>query len=193
MVKRVSFSNEHQELPEIAKHHGDVESSLRLYFSLSSSFEDRFFGYSPKDVADELGVRVDEVDLSSSLSVLSSLEAAFRIDYLQRCYRRGKDAVSQKFREIHKEKEYNAQLDRDIFQTWADYSDVSRQIIGDLRSAFRFRHWLAHGRYWTPKLGRKYSFNDVYALAGEAVLAFPFYEVEAWACAANAPGSSLGF
>jgi hypothetical protein len=180
MVKRVSFSYKHLELPDIAEHHVDLERSLRLYFSdLSPNFGARFLGYSSAEVTDELGVRVGEIDLSSSLSVLASLEAAFRIDYLQRCYLRGKDDVSRKFREIYKEKEAAPLLDGDIFQTWADYSNVSRQIIGDLRGAFRFRHWLAHGRYWTPKLGQKYSFNDVYALASEAVLAFPFYEVEA--------------
>jgi hypothetical protein len=48
-----------------------------------------------------------------------------------------------------------------ILQTWADNSTVPREMIGDLRGAFRFRHWLAHGRYWTPRLGPKYSFNDV--------------------------------
>jgi hypothetical protein len=180
MVKRVSFSNEHQELPEIAAHHVDLESSLRLYFSdLSPTFGARFLGKPRAEVVDELGERIGEIDLSSTLSVLASLEAAFRIDYLQRCYLRGKDTVSRIFREIYKEKGAQAQLDGDIVETWAGHSDVPRQIIGDLRGAFRFRHWLAHGRYWIPKLGQKYSFNDVYALANEVVLAFPFHEVEA--------------
>jgi hypothetical protein len=166
-------------LPEIAGHHVDLESSLRLYFSnLSPTFGFRFIGYSAAEVLEELGERINENDLSSSLAVPASLEAAFRIDYLQRCYRRGKDDVSRIFREIYKVKETRAQLDEDIFQTWAENSNVPRRVIGDLRGAFHFRHWLPHGRYWIPKLGRKYSFNDVYVLADEAVQIFPFYQVE---------------
>jgi hypothetical protein len=179
MARRVSFSNEHLGLPEIAEHHADLESSLRLYFSkISPTFEARFLGYSATETVDELAERINEIDLSSSLAVLASLEAAFRIDYLQRCYRRGKDIVSRIFRDIYKEKESQARLDEDIFQTWADNSTVPRRMIGDLRGAFRFRHWLAHGRYWTPKLGRKYSFSDVFVLADDVVRTFPFYAIE---------------
>jgi hypothetical protein len=63
------------------------------------------------------------------------------------------------------------------FDVWVDNSSVPRSIIiGDLRGAFRFRHWLAHGRYWTPKLGRRYDFDDVFALADLTLRSFPFYE-----------------
>jgi len=41
-------------------------------------------------VARELRERLKEVDLTSTLTVLASVEAAFRIDYLQRCYPKGK-------------------------------------------------------------------------------------------------------
>jgi hypothetical protein len=52
---------------------------------------------------------------------------------------------------------------------------AERSLIGELRGAFRFRHWLAHGRYWTPKLGRRYNYEDVYALADETFKSFPFF------------------
>ena len=91
MAKRVSFSGEHLGLPEIAKHHQDLESSLRLYFSAGSpSYPVRFNGYAAAKVANELRERLEEVDLTSTLTVLASVEAAFRIDYLQRCYPKGK-------------------------------------------------------------------------------------------------------
>ena len=56
-------------------------------------------------------------------------------------------------------------LDEDIFETWRQKQTSSRGLIGDLRGAFKFRHWIAHGRYWEPKLGRKYDFDSVYDLA----------------------------
>src|SRR6266581_118245 len=105
MVSRVSFSGDHHALREIAEHHQDLEASLRVYFSTASpTFVVRFGGYSLVEVADELETRIDEADLTSSLAILASLEAAFRIDYLLRCYRKRKDALSRVFREIYKAK-----------------------------------------------------------------------------------------
>jgi hypothetical protein len=127
-------------------------------------------------VSGELGKRLGEVDLTSSLTVLASVEAAFRIDYLKRCYRKGKDPVSRAFRDIYREKRQHASLEDEILEAWINNSSVARSVIGDLRGAFRFRHWLAHGRYWTPKLGRRYDFDDVFALADLTLRSFPFYE-----------------
>lgn len=178
MADRVSFSGDHLRLPEIATYHHDLESSLRLYFSNSSpSYEVRFAGYLAGEVAGELRERVEEMDLTSSLTVLASVEAAFRIDYLKRCYRKEKDPVSRAFRHIYKQKRQYASLEDEIFEAWIANSSGSRPIIGELRGAFKFRHWLAHGRYWTPKLGRRYDFNDVFALADQTLRSFPLLRI----------------
>jgi hypothetical protein len=47
--------------------------------------------------------------------------------------------------------------------------------IGDLCSAFRFRNWLALGRYWKPKFGREYDFNMVFTPADNTLRSFPLY------------------
>ena len=177
MAKRVSFPGDHLGLPEIAAHHQDLESSLTLYFSAGSpNYLVRFATYAAGEVTDELRERLKETDLTSSLTVLASVEAAFRIDYLRRCYRRGKDPVSRAFRDIYKEKQRYASLEDEIFEAWTNNSSGVRPIIGELRGAFRFRHWLAHGRYWTPKFGRRYDFDDIFALADLTLHSFPFYE-----------------
>lgn len=129
-------------------------------------------------MTDELGERVEEADLTSSLTILASIEATFRIDYLKRCYRRGKDPVSRAFRDIYREKQQYASLEDEIFEAWIDNSSGSRSIIGELRGAFKFRRWLAHGRYWTPKLGRRYDFSDLFTLADLTLHSFPFYEFD---------------
>jgi hypothetical protein len=176
MAKRVSFSGDHLGLTEIAAHHQDLESSLALYFSIASpNYTVRFVGYAAGEVTDELADRLDEAALTSSLTVLASLEAAFRIDYLQRCYRREKDPLSRAFRNVYKTKQQHASLEDEIFEVWADNSSGTRSIIGDLRAVFKFRHWLAHGRYWMPKMGRRYDFNAIFALANLTLRSFPFY------------------
>jgi hypothetical protein len=177
MAKRVVFSGLQRGLAETAVHHRDLGSSLRLYFSpISPSYPLRFAGYAATEVTDELSERLDEVDLTSCLAALASVEAAFRIDYLQRCYRRGKDPVSRALRNIYRAKREWASLEDEIFGAWVANFPGSRAIIGELRGAFKFRHWLAHGRYWTPKWGRRYDFDDVFALADLTLRSFPFYE-----------------
>lgn len=176
MAKRVSFSRQNLDLLDIAEHHQDLTSSLNLYFSNSSpTFPVRFVGYVKTEVTEELNDRLEEIDLSSSLSILSSVEAAFRIDYLQRCYRKDKEPVSRDFRDIYKKKQQHASLDRDIFEVWVTHHAAERSLITQLRGVFLLRHWLAHGRYWTPKLGRRYNYVDVYALADETFNSFPFF------------------
>jgi hypothetical protein len=175
VAKRVSFSDERLEPTEIATHQRDVESSLTLYFSAAApAFASRFDGYAADEVSDELGNRLNESDLISSLTVLAAVEAAFRIDYLQRCYKKKKDRLSRALRTIYQEKRQHASLEDDIFEAWVVNASGTGSIIGELRGAFKFRHWLAHGRYWKPKLGRRYNFDDVYVLADQTLNSFPF-------------------
>jgi len=173
MAKRVSFSGENLSLDEIAQHHNDTEGALRLFFSTASpSYPFRFAGYKPDEISDELGDRMTELDRNSAMSLLAAIEAVFRVDYLQRCYQKKKDAVSRQFREIYKAKEIHASLEDDIFEVWKNNSTGSTKLIGDLRGAFKFRHWMAHGRYWTPKLGQKYDYLSLYTLALQALSSF---------------------
>ena len=112
MAERVALSDEQLALGDIADHHRDLESSLTLYFSESSpTYAVRFAGYASQEVGDELGERLDEADLSSSLTVLAAVEAAFRIDYLRRCYKKKKDSVSLALRAVYRKKEQKASLE----------------------------------------------------------------------------------
>jgi hypothetical protein len=78
MPGQVAFSRLHVGLPKIAEHHEDVEASLRLYFSEGSpDFTIRFAGYSSAEVVKKLSYRLSEAGLTSSLAVLTSLEATF--------------------------------------------------------------------------------------------------------------------
>lgn len=173
MAKRVSFSGENISLSQAYSYYRDLDASLRLFFSsLSPHYLSRFTGYNISEVQKELEDRIAELDLTTTMSILAAAEAAFRIDYLQRCYLKKKDAVSLAMIAIHKEKEARASLEDDILEAWKANTIGSSKIISDLRGAFKFRHWMAHGRYWTPKLGRKYDYASVYPLVYQAFEAF---------------------
>lgn len=174
MAKRVSFSGENLSIDDAALHHNDTVSGLILFFSVSSpNFASRFAGYKTDEVREELGDRLAELDRNTTLSLLAAVEAAFRIDYLQRCYTRKKDNISRQFLELYKIKDTRATLEDDIFEIWKNNTIGSAKLIGDLRGAFKFRHWMAHGRYWTPKLGKQYDYFSVYPLAVQALSSFP--------------------
>jgi len=177
MANRVAFSGKNVDIAIHALHHIDMEKALRLYFSPDSPFYlTRFAGETPSAVTSMMHERLDELDRSSSLTVLGATEAVFRIDYLNRCYEKQKDDLSRAFREIHKEKGSHASLDNDIFEAWQTYEPTHKATISSLRSAFNFRHWLAHGRYWEPKFGRRYDYVTCYALAAGALATLPFAE-----------------
>lgn len=173
MVDRVSLSEQELSLETIAFHHGNVQVALFEFFSGSSASQLSRFPLESVDNARD--VSLDELDFSSSMSVMAALEAAIRVDYLSRVYERRKDPLSRAMRELHNEKANKAKLDRDILQLWADETPVSASLVQRVASAFRYRHWLAHGRYWTPKFGKEYDYDTLYAIADEFIEAMDLY------------------
>lgn len=101
----------------------------------------------------------------AALAVLSSLEASFRVDYLVRCYEKKKDKISMAFRKLHKTKRDRPHLEGELLAVWKLALPTVQPLISQLIGALKYRHWLAHGRYWTPKLGGKYDFLSVLLLA----------------------------
>ena len=159
-----------------SQYHYDTVESLRRYFSLGLPDSSPGFNALPDpSKAVSLSDYIEETGLRSSLALLTLIEAAFRQDYRYRCHKRLKDDLSRAFRAKHKRlrDDQNVSLEKDIFDAWSRHAPGANQLIGELRGAFRFRHWLAHGRYWTPKLGRSYDFEYLYRLADGVYFALP--------------------
>lgn len=166
MPEQSTFGPRDISIVNVAAYHKDTDSSLRLFFTdINPYFEVRFFGQSRATIEAELLDRLSETDFRSALAILTRLEAAFRVDYDYRCKKRKKDAISKAFRALYKEKKDRARLEDDILRTWRESEPGARDLIGELKSAFRFRHWLAHGAFREPKVARRYAYEDIYALA----------------------------
>ena len=168
MPDRVSFSKLNLNLQEIAEHHSDTVDALRAYYGFSGAglpFNAKFVGYTPHELVEEFKKRIEELERTSSFSLLSSLEASLTIDYLSRCYGKKKDPLSRDLRALHKSKAQRASLEQDILTIWKKHHPDFNPLISELIAAFKYRHWLAHGRYWNPKLGRKYDYTYTYTLA----------------------------
>jgi hypothetical protein len=158
------------------QYHYDVVESLRRYFNpdLPCSLA-RLDGFPRARIVVRPAEYIEETDLRSALAMLTLIDAAFKKDYRYRCENKLKDDLSRAFRVIHKRKpDYqNVNLEMVIFDAWSRHAPGERQLIGDLRGAFRFRNWLAHGRYWPPKLGRKYDFDYLFRLADAVYSTLP--------------------
>jgi hypothetical protein len=156
-------------LGEVAAYHNDVVSALELYFS---------FGRRPGEIAPELTAHLEETNRRSSFAVLTRLERAFRVDYEYRCRKRLKDSLSKAFCRMYKEKKTRVRLSEDIFEAWKEngrQSRALRELVAEMRTALKFRDWIAHGRYWVKPTG-KHDFNSIYLLAENVLNAFPLRE-----------------
>jgi hypothetical protein len=176
MPKQLTFAPRDTSLGYVAAYHKDADSSLRLFFTdLNPNFTVRFFGESHDEIRLELEDRLNETELRSSLAILIRIEAAFRIDYEQRAAKRKRkrDAVSKAFRALYKKYGERVGLEEHIFTTWREANPGKGALISELKGAFKFRHWLAHGSFWEPKLGRKYDYVDLYTLGANALENFP--------------------
>lgn len=169
----VSYGTE--SLTDIANYQLDAQRSLRLYFSQDNpNFTAIFAGYRMSDVEIMLTDMLGETDMRSGLILMARIEAAFRVDYKERSKKKGADAISVEFRKLWKKKGRHARLEDEIWNVWRDIDAPKKQIIGQLRSVFKFRHWLAHGRSWN--IGNKYDFQTLYLLADAVLSIFPLHE-----------------
>lgn len=150
-------------LPDIANHHLVLEAALfDLFADPNHAVLVQYVGLPIDEVR---GKALAELEHTSSLSLLACVEAALRVDYDQRVSARGRSPLSRALRDVHREKEAYARLEDDILGAWKENSTVGRQVISALIGAFKYRHWLAHGRYWPPKFGRTYDYQSVYDIA----------------------------
>ena len=177
MTRKVPLSGEQLSLSEINAYYDDVTAALKRYFHPTNGYYDeKFAGYSTTELKYELQARLEEIDRTSTLSVLSAIEAIFRIDYLERCYTKKKDPISRVFQQLYKKEGPRVSFEKHILFVWERESTGASIVIARLKDVFKYRHWLAHGRYWVLKTGKRnrYDYRDVFLLAETLINSFPF-------------------
>jgi hypothetical protein len=172
------LSGQNLKIEDIFKHYNELSASLRLYFSPANPDYVTRFAFEPEAVVEKLyNKQLIEVDLSCTLTLLASLEAYFKVDYLLRCKLKKRDPLSRALRLIYKRKQGRARLSEDILYAWKTSTTIPPSLIGDIARVFGFRNWLAHGRWWVQKPGRTYDFFSVYILASKVLDSFPLESV----------------
>lgn len=158
---KVSFSNEELTVQAIDGYYQTTSRAIRNFYIMANRY---FLGYTKEELQAELESRLDELDKTCALSLLAAIEAHINVDFYQRCYNKGKDDLSRRFREIEKLKGTKVSLSDDILESWSKVCS-KKSVVSDIRSALNYRHWLAHGRYWVAKLDKKYDFFSILTLA----------------------------
>ena len=167
MARSFPFSGKHQSFEEIALFRLDAEAGLRLQFSEGNpDFSNRFAFLTEEELNKARRERLTELDILTSLAILTAIEAKFRVDFHMRVMLRKRDSLSRLFRQVDKGRGDRSRLDEDILEGWKSEHPAHARAIADIKGALKYRHWLAHGRYWDPKLARAtYDFAAVYAVA----------------------------
>lgn len=166
-VKRLSRSHAEQDFLSIGYRYQEACNALDIYFSrVNPNFGMLFAGLTSGDVIERHRISLEELELDFSLTLLAAMEAALRIDFAQRCEKRLRDPLSREFRRLHRQIGPKVHLEDDIISGWESHTSGHRTLLNELRQAFRYRHWLAHGRYWLLKVNvSRFRFNYLYLLS----------------------------
>jgi hypothetical protein len=107
---------------------------------------------------------LSELEWVAMLSLLSTAEATLRVDFVVRVRERRKDSVSRCFRSAYSRRGIEKiRLEEDILDCWRDHGACAgvKGAVSEFKGALTLRHWLAHGRWWRPRLGRADGYDPV--------------------------------
>lgn len=140
-------------------------AALQLYYSADNpNFISLFGTFTKQEIRAELDQQLAEAEHDSCLALLAALEAVFQLDFKRRVASKGNDEPAKEFKRLaiyYGKRSKRVPFDERILETWKQSGLIGGSLISEIRTAFRYRHWLAHGRYWQQTMGRNY---DFYAL-----------------------------
>jgi len=173
-MAKIILSNDNLDLDEIEEYYEDSRKSIEYMFQANNIVQlnlQQYFFLSQQELNEIKQERLQELEIGVILQILSSLEASFRKDYITRCKTKSRDEVSRVFREKYKELETKIGLE-DLLDIWKEKTNGSTSCIGNFKGALHYRHWLAHGRYWSFKK-QKYDYFSAISIASSIYASFP--------------------
>lgn len=163
MAKGFSRSGNEQSFVGVYEYWQDARDGLRLLVDHKNS-RNRFLGMTPEEVQGFLIERQQELDYQSSLALLGSIEAILQLDFHCLVQNKLKDPLSREFRKLKKSIQRRISLEEHILKAWQTIYPETRPLFQPLSKAIKFRHWLAHGRYWLHR-SEKFNFYELYEIA----------------------------
>ena len=143
------------------------EEKSRVLAGLSSGLGlpmARYVGKTREELDGDFAYQLAELGQLTMLGMLACTEAALRVDFIERVANKKKDDVSRRFWEIYKGQGIEKiRLEEDILDTCRDLGLAPgiKPAVAEFKGALHLRNWLAHGRYWKPKLGHAAEYDAV--------------------------------
>lgn len=132
----------------------------------------QFVGLTTVEIADFFDTQRTQLELLTMFELLAVTEATLRLEFQSRVRLRKKDSLSRRFRRLNREAGGRVRLDEEILDALGS-EGLPPSLIGDFCGTLGLRNWLAHGRYWHPKPGRRYTPADLFDTASALLKAIP--------------------
>jgi hypothetical protein len=114
---------------------------------------ERYRDQSVEELRQQFAFARKHLRYAAMLHLLTTTGALLRLGFENLSKRRTKPAISRRFRKIGRERGEKIRLGEDILDTWIDAYPETAQSIREFKCVLPLRDWLAHGRYWNPKIG----------------------------------------
>ena len=142
------------------------EEAVRAYSASGpNAVPPRYFGKTHDELAELFEEQRAELRWAVVLNLIASTEAALKVDFIEKVIQNKKDATSKVFVALYKTQQLRVKL-TDLLDIWRSRSTdhAMSEAVRMFKEALKLRHWLAHGRYWKPKLVRDFDPQDVFAI-----------------------------
>lgn len=150
-------SNDELSIEEIIRFYDIMKQSI-LFFKSSilkgtvNPIPEHLIGLTPHELDTVFDVDLRELEQTSSFNLLAATEASLKIDFDERVSARWKDSLTEEFIRLYRLKKEKISIEQDILPAWKEYVPEKKRVFSELQGAFKYRHWVAHGRYWAPDL-----------------------------------------
>lgn len=180
----INFSPSHTEvsLPVIREWYEETSHAIDAYkanvlaaVKQGTTVSSVFSGMTRRDIDRYFERHQQELDYLVSLNLIASAEASLKLDYFKRVNRKPRSKIDKALQEIYVAKAERISLEADLLGTWKTVKPACQKIISEFLGVLKLRHWLAHGRYWNAKLGRRYSSIEVYQIASDLLACLSIY------------------
>jgi hypothetical protein len=172
-MAKVSLSGQEQSIEFIWSWYEDQKDSLfdfrnktvGLISNFSNELNSKFLAYTSDELNDYFEESNEELERLVCFDLISATEGLLRSDFYSKVYNKDKSEIGKRFRELHKLKENNISLEQEIIENWKEFSTENKSDFSRFLGLLKYRHWLAHGRYWIPRFGQPYNPETTYEIA----------------------------
>lgn len=136
----------------VLQHHRDSVQALERTQSAALTGSGRFLGLSVEELEVRLRELREESEAQACMFLVASFEACIRVSSIgrSRAGKRKVPLIKQLQDLIKNRRHWEIPLD-EILRSMTPNPRPGR--IGNFMQVVRYRHWLAHGRYWDQKSG----------------------------------------